>query len=77
MLFGQMLALILLLLGLFPPTSGTATVGGFDIVDEMIEVRRSIGLCPQHNVLFDEMTVKEHIKFFGEVSNKKHKLQYF
>ena len=53
--------------GLFPPTKGTATVGGFDIVKEMKQVRQSIGLCPQHDVLFDQLTVAEHIRFFSKV----------
>lgn len=55
-------------LGLFPPTSGTAEVGGYDIVTQIGEVRRSLGLCPQHDVLFDELTVSEHIVFFSRVS---------
>ena len=54
-----------MLTGLFPPSSGSALVNGFDIVKEMDQVRRSIGICPQHNVLFDELTVAEHIEFFS------------
>ncbi|KAF2368204.1 ABC transporter-like [Trinorchestia longiramus] len=54
-----------MLTGLFPPTCGTALVNGYDIVKEMTEVRRSIGICPQHDVLFDELTVAEHIEFFS------------
>ncbi|CAL8072882.1 unnamed protein product [Orchesella dallaii] len=53
-----------MLTGLFPPTSGTALVNGFDIRNEIDSVRQSLGLCPQHDVLFDEMTVEEHLKFF-------------
>lgn len=34
---------------------------------EMDEVRRSLGLCPQHDILFDELTVAEHIIFFSKV----------
>lgn len=56
-----------MLTGLFPPTSGTAKVGGHDIVTEMDEVRRSLGLCPQHDILFDELTVAEHIIFFSKL----------
>ncbi|XP_071520079.1 phospholipid-transporting ATPase ABCA3 [Panulirus ornatus] len=56
-----------MLTGLYPPTSGTALVGGYDIVSEMGNVRRSLGLCPQHDVLFDELTVAEHIKFFSKL----------
>ncbi|XP_070574890.1 phospholipid-transporting ATPase ABCA3-like isoform X2 [Ptychodera flava] len=53
-----------MLTGLFPPTAGTARVNGFDIVTDMDSIRQSLGLCPQHNILFDRLTVKEHLKFF-------------
>ncbi|KAK8753744.1 hypothetical protein OTU49_001413 [Cherax quadricarinatus] len=56
-----------MLTGLYPPTSGTAYVGGYDIVKEMGAVRHSLGLCPQHDVLFDELTVAEHIQFFSKL----------
>ncbi|XP_063839916.1 phospholipid-transporting ATPase ABCA3-like isoform X2 [Scylla paramamosain] len=56
-----------MLTGLFPPTSGTALVGGHDIVTEMDEVRLSLGLCPQHDILFDDLTVSEHIIFFSKL----------
>ena len=50
--------------GLFRPTSGTAVVNGYDIRTNIDDVRASLGICPQHNVLFDELTVKDHLKFF-------------
>ncbi|XP_066289391.1 phospholipid-transporting ATPase ABCA3-like isoform X2 [Branchiostoma lanceolatum] len=52
-----------ILTGLFPPTSGTATVNGHSILTSMDEIRSSLGLCPQHNVLFDRLTVREHLYF--------------
>ena len=52
------------LTGLFPPTSGTAYISGKSILTEMDGIRDSLGLCPQHNVLFDRLTVKEHMEFF-------------
>ena len=39
--------------GLFPPTSGTAYILGKDIRSEMSTIRQNLGVCPQHNVLFD------------------------
>ena len=30
----------------------------------MDQIRRSLGICPQHNILFDRLTVKEHLSFF-------------
>ena len=53
--------------GFFPPTNGTAIVNGFDIRHDIDRVRRSLGLCPQHNVLFDDLTVEEHLIFFTKV----------
>ena len=49
------------------PSSGTAKVNGFDISKSLSEVRASLGLCPQHDILFDNMTVREHLYFFGTV----------
>ena len=42
-----------ILTGLFPPTAGTAYIYGCDIRMDMDKIRRSLGMCPQHNVLFD------------------------
>ena len=53
-----------ILTGLFPPTNGTAAVNGHSIVTDMDKVRQSLGICPQHNVLWDRLTVKEHLNFF-------------
>lgn len=43
-----------ILTGLFPPTSGTALICGYDIRTDMDAIRRYLGMCPQHNVLFNE-----------------------
>ena len=54
-----------MLTGLLPPTSGTAHINGFDVTTDTDLVRHSLGICPQHNVLFDRLTVSEHLKFFS------------
>ncbi|KAM9761903.1 phospholipid-transporting ATPase ABCA1 isoform 1-T1 [Menidia menidia] len=56
---------ISVLTGLFPPTSGTVYVKGMDIRYDMDIIRRTLGVCPQHNVLFDILTVEEHVWFYG------------
>uniref|UniRef100_A0A8C9WD74 ATP binding cassette subfamily A member 3 n=1 Tax=Scleropages formosus TaxID=113540 RepID=A0A8C9WD74_SCLFO len=56
-----------MLTGLFPPTSGCAYINGYDICQDMTLVRRSLGLCPQHDVLFDNLTVKEHLLFYAQL----------
>ena len=53
--------------GFYPPTSGTALVNGYDITEDIANVRGSLGICPQHDVLFDTLTVDEHLRFFAEV----------
>lgn len=56
-----------MLTGMFSPSSGTAYLNGKDVRTEIDEARRSLGLCPQHNILFDELTVAEHIIFFAQL----------
>lgn len=54
--------------GLINPTSGTAYIDGHDIWYEMSKIRESLGLCPQYNLLFEELTVEDHLTFFAKVS---------
>uniref|UniRef100_A0A158R5Z6 ABC transporter domain-containing protein n=1 Tax=Syphacia muris TaxID=451379 RepID=A0A158R5Z6_9BILA len=54
-----------ILTGIFSPTSGTAYVYGRDIRYEMPSIRQSLGLCPQHNILFPNLNVYEQLKFYG------------
>ncbi|KAG5675808.1 hypothetical protein PVAND_005680 [Polypedilum vanderplanki] len=53
-----------MLTGLFSPNGGTAYINGKDIRSELDEARVSLGICAQHNILFEELTVKEHLMFF-------------
>jgi ABC-2 type transport system ATP-binding protein len=56
---------IRMLCGLLDPTSGTATVGGFDIRREPERVKRAIGYMSQKFSLYEDLTVAENIRFFG------------
>uniref|UniRef100_A0AAV2KFT7 ABC transporter domain-containing protein n=1 Tax=Knipowitschia caucasica TaxID=637954 RepID=A0AAV2KFT7_KNICA len=56
-----------ILTGLFPPTSGTAYILGRDIKSDLSAIRQSLGVCPQHNVLFSMLTVEEHIWFYARL----------
>jgi ABC-type multidrug transport system ATPase subunit len=63
-----------MLTGLIPPdrvaSSGhvpNATIYGNSILTQLFEARLSMGVCPQHDVLFDNLTVREHILFFAQL----------
>ncbi|MBE2290381.1 MAG: gliding motility-associated ABC transporter ATP-binding subunit GldA [Chitinophagaceae bacterium] len=49
--------------GYLPPTSGTATVCGFDVVEKPMEVRKRVGYLPEANPLYFEMYVREYLEF--------------
>ncbi|KAG1683898.1 ATP-binding cassette sub-family A member 3 [Nymphon striatum] len=53
-----------LLTGSHPPTRGTALLNNFDIRTNISNIRKSLGFCPQHDILFDDLTVEEHFYFF-------------
>lgn len=59
--------LIALITGMLPVSDGYATVCGMDITDpdQMKRIRLLIGVCPQQNVIFDFLTVKEHLEFYS------------
>uniref|UniRef100_A0AAQ5YL57 P-type phospholipid transporter n=1 Tax=Amphiprion ocellaris TaxID=80972 RepID=A0AAQ5YL57_AMPOC len=59
-----------ILTGLFPPTSGTAFINGYNICTDMDRIRKYLGMCPQHNVLFNELTVEEHIYFYARLKGR-------
>jgi len=58
---------ISMLTGLFPPSSGSALVGGYNIVNEIDKVHIVMGLCPQFDVLWDDLTCMEHILFYARL----------
>jgi ABC-2 type transport system ATP-binding protein len=52
-----------ILTGFIAPTSGSATVAGFDVVRQSLEVRRRVGYLPENNPLYPEMRVREYLSF--------------
>lgn len=56
-----------ILAGYMPPTSGTATVAGFDVVEESLEVRRRVGYMPETVPLYTEMTVFDYLKYMADL----------
>ena len=54
-----------MLTGTLSPTSGTAWIRGKNIHTNMPEIRRDLGVCPQHNALYPELTVMQHLTMFA------------
>ena len=55
---------ISLLTGLYEPTKGTAEVFGINMFEDFNEIRQIMGVCPQHDVLFEMLTPQEHLDIF-------------
>ena len=53
--------------GFIPPSTGTAYINGYDLRTDLTRIRENLGLCPQHDILFDTLTVGEHLIFFAKV----------
>jgi len=51
------------------PTEGTATIGGYDVVKQDNQVRQLIGLVSEKMIMYDRLTAKENLKFFGKLYN--------
>ncbi|CAI2173390.1 3335_t:CDS:2 [Funneliformis geosporum] len=59
--------LISILTGLYEPSSGSAKINDYDLDTQMGDVYRSIGICPQHDILWDDLTVLEHCLFYARI----------
>ncbi|NXU47135.1 ABCAD protein, partial [Turnix velox] len=53
--------------GLYPPSSGTIIINGKDIRTDLAAIRTELGVCPQYDVLFNVLTVREHLLLYGSV----------
>ena len=56
-----------ILIGISAPSSGTATVAGFDVYKDTESIKKSIGYMSQKFAIYDDLTVKENITFFGGI----------
>ncbi|NOQ91119.1 MAG: ATP-binding cassette domain-containing protein [Flavobacteriaceae bacterium] len=56
-----------MLIGISTPTSGEAQVAGFDVYKNAEDIKKNIGYMSQKFALYDDLTVKENITFFGGI----------
>jgi len=56
-----------LLTGMILPTSGTATVAGFDVVSQSLEVKKRIGYVPESGAVFESLTAWEYLEMVSEL----------
>lgn len=53
--------------GYMPPDEGTAVVEGYDVNESPLQARRKIGYLPEHNPLYDEMYIREFLRFVASI----------
>ncbi|XP_054213296.1 ATP-binding cassette sub-family A member 13 isoform X3 [Homo sapiens] len=59
--------IISMLTGLHPPTSGTIIINGKNLQTDLSRVRMELGVCPQQDILLDNLTVREHLLLFASI----------
>lgn len=62
-----------MLTGYMPPTSGSAKVAGFDVFDESMKVRRSVGYLPENVPLYRDMTARDYLMYIAEIRGVKNR----
>ncbi|VDM62451.1 unnamed protein product [Angiostrongylus costaricensis] len=61
-----------MLTGVTAPSSGTAYIDDYDIRTNLPQIRKRTGLCPQYNILFNSLTVIEHLEFFCKLKGREY-----
>ena len=59
------------LTGIAQPTSGDAFIGGMSIRSHMSRIYKLMGVCPQHDILWDVLTAAQHMEFYGALKHLK------
>lgn len=59
--------LMYILCGILSPSKGTANILGYDIKQNLDKIRSKIGFCPQEDILYNDLTVEEHLKLIAMV----------
>lgn len=60
-----------ILSGYMPPTAGKVTIGGYDVIEESLAVRKIVGYLPETVPLYTEMTVYEYLKYMADLRHLK------
>ncbi|OUM69302.1 hypothetical protein PIROE2DRAFT_36827, partial [Piromyces sp. E2] len=61
--------LLNIMVGLLRASQGDIYYDGSSLSSDLKKIRRDFGVCPQSNVIFDDLTVEEHIKIYGGIKN--------
>lgn len=61
-----------ILTGYMPPTSGRASVAGYDVFTDSLEVRKCVGYLPETVPLYPDMTVHSYVKYVAELRGVRH-----
>jgi len=62
--------------GFYPPTSGDAFMLGSSLTTDMPAIRKNVGICPQHDVLYPILTVREHLNLYARYSTWPYGIDY-
>jgi len=60
---------ILMLMGLSVPTSGTALVAGYDIVEQSREIRKVASILPEYSSVYGDLTAYENLDYVGRLND--------
>ncbi len=60
-----------ILTGFMPPSSGSVQVGGYDVLDDSLEVRRRVGYMPERVPIYPDMTVRAYVMFWARLRGMK------
>jgi ABC-type multidrug transport system ATPase subunit len=66
--------LINVLSGRFTASKGSAQIMGYDIKEDADKVEEFIGLCPQHDILWEDLTAYEHLEIYAKIRSKIYNL---
>ena len=63
--------------GMIKPSSGNAYILGNSVIDDRKTTTKYVGFCPQYSILYDCLTVNEHLKFYGRLKGGNNSVSSF